>query len=421
MSGKISYVLEVRGVETAIQGAKAVDAAYSTILNNRKGIKLTDFSNVSASTKALNPELFKNLGQKAGTSFKAAFDKAAGGGVGTSNPQPQVGGRLGPLAKLFGIAGDSGIGRFLTATGAIAASLYVFRQALEIAEKAMRVFADAIQRGSKLYLDAAKVGLSTERLARARNAAGLIGIDETEVENLLLRGEFGNRRGGGNATKPGSSHRQGGAISILGELFGAYSPSQLGDLQKAVNLNKELAMALKDTAAATYAESNSARAAYEELYNMKVIWDDLKAIFEDIVALLHPIITALTAAVDIILKGILNYYNNLLFIAQAIGIVPKDDSSKFNKTSVGSGRIPVSQFEHLGFTFGGFGGGRSSADQTAKNTGQAVGLLQSMSTSLATIATKIVPNDKGSANLKDFMRDHPLIDRFGQSTVGNHP
>lgn len=131
-----------------------------------------------------------------------------------------------------GFAGAAGVAASTGpwgAAGAIAvsASVALANAFVHLTEK-MQQWAEI---GAKLFQRAAKVGLSTGQTFLAQSYAQLLGVSPDQIENLLLRGQFGSgQRGGGGA-------RGGLAASIpgLGYLAGR-GPQGAGDVQQIQNM-----------------------------------------------------------------------------------------------------------------------------------------------------------------------------------------
>lgn len=414
MSSDIRYRIELEGAEKAskdvrtfAQAVRDADKATSS-LGNKKGISASDLlkaigGNFSQATLARNAELFKQLGDKAGQAFGTgmknaiqtkvppiivpAWKNVLAGALSIASGNQYLAARSFMGAAGVGGAGGGGIGlgglggaggNFLPAAFALAG----VKVAAELLRKAFEETVDAFKRGSKLFIDSAKIGESQLKLASSRNALSLIGVSEEEADRMLLQGQFGVRRSQGTVGTRGTTSRSGGAIASGGDIFGGRGAGQLGDLQQVTNLEKELAMARKDTAAASLAEAMSSRTLFETMYNFKVVIIDIRGVFSDFAALIAGPLKAAFSAVDIVLKVMLAQLNDLVFLGQVLHLIPKGQD--FTKTGGSGQRIPVSNFERLGFHFG--GNLKTSAGdpmhQTAQNTGKMVGLLTSINAAL---------------------------------------
>lgn len=403
MSGKLSWALEVTGVDQVAKKLSDLDKLASTV-GGKKGISIKDFSNISASTKALNPDLFKAIGEKSGKQFADGIKKGAaaplaafmnqslGIGAGQNRPnasnyanfwksavppfiQPPLsliqrlsgamgGGRVGGLLSLVSGGQPNALSAVFGALGAFRIALWELQPVIYAVKFSFKALADAIERGSKLFLDSARVGTSQNNLSHVRNSLGLIGVNESEADSLLASGQFGNQRKAGTDNKRGQTSRSSGAIDFFGQILGGRGNEQKAELQQITNLQKEALMAWQDTNQASITSALSARTLFEVGYNFKVVMIDIKAEFEGLAALIAGPLKAGFAGLHVVLEPLLQQLNIVLALGQKVGLIPKGED--FNK-SLGSGqRIPVSQFEHLGFHFG--QGKYNPMNEVAKNT-----------------------------------------------------
>ena len=235
MSGKLSFQLEVLGVEQAAAKLKDLDKLTSS-LGNKKGITVNDLfkataGNFSQATISKNKALFEQLGKQAGQSFDKGFKGAAppiiseflanrksnilAGGISTLAGNPYLAARSfmaafgggkggGGGLGMFGLGAGSG-GNFLPAAGALAA-VQAAAKALQLVMEGLRLafdqLKDAVKRGSELFTASRRIGTGQFQLAQARNVGGLLGLGESEIDAMLLKGEFGARRGGGLPRNP---------------------------------------------------------------------------------------------------------------------------------------------------------------------------------------------------------------------------
>jgi hypothetical protein len=299
----------------------------------------------------------------------------AQGDYNINNPKKSGGGgRVGRLIGFFGGEEGGKLSQIFGALGAFRIALWELQPVINAVKFAFNQMAEAVQRGSKLFLDSAKLGTSQFRLARARNVGALLGIDEGEVDRMMEQGQFGTGRRGGSVGKAGTSYRRGGAISVMGEIFGARSPDQMAQLQQLTNLQKYLAGAESDTAQATRTSTDSAKALYYVMYDWKSVMIELKSAMEGITALLSPFLRLEAIHFKLLAQGLNEVVDALVKAGRFLHLIPQGED--FAKSFGGSSRIPVSQYERIGFHFG--RGTVSGTDDVGRNTSQMVGLLKTI-------------------------------------------
>ena len=126
-----------------------------------------------------------------------------------------------------GLGGLAASGPWGAAASAAASAAIGLANALKTATELLKNWAEA---GAKLFQRAARVGLSSGQTFLAQSYAQILGVSPEQVENLLLRGQFGGRGGRGIA----------GSIPGLGYLAGR-GPQGSGDIQQITNMAQSLA------------------------------------------------------------------------------------------------------------------------------------------------------------------------------------
>lgn len=363
MAGKLSWEIDLKGGETVAQKIRDLKKEIAS----GSGISAADLvratgGNFSSSFIARNPDLINQINRP-----PVIPRPAKSGSVGR-------GGRAGQLASFLGVEPGSPLGNVINGLAAFRIALWEIQPIVKALQFAFKQFLDAIERGSKLYTDSARLGTSQFGLARARNVGDLLNISPDEIERMLAQGQFGIRRNAGSGTSRGTSSRTGAAIGFFGNTFGGRGAEQLSQLQQLNNLQKEALAAWKLTADASLVSAMSAKTLFYGSFSLKLLMEDLKSFIEVLSAIMTPFIAGLAYLVHLYMVPALQELQLILGTAQKLGILPTGGTFSH---SLGAGqRLPVSNFERLGFHFGSPGVHASNAPQrTAAATEKTVGLL----------------------------------------------
>jgi len=385
-----------------------------SVLKHMAPADLADYQKrlAQATTKAIIQGMGKGLstpppipaaGTPAWKNFLAAGLFGAGGNT-------FMGGRalLGALGSGAGGSGGAGgiVSGFLGGSAAggnflpLAAAMVGLKVTIEGLRVAMREVQEAFRRGSQLYLEAAKVGRGTTRLAGIQNALEAIGIDPGVAQTLLLNGQFSQGRGGrgGSFSRPGSGSIGAGGIraEIDGEIFGARrGAGQMGELQQLVNLEKEYRQARLDTATATKIEGETAKSLHATQVQLNLVAIQLKAAWANVAADLSNILIPVLHTIDQIFQSINSHWNGVRqmllttllpgvtgnLLNGVLGGGRQTGGANFGPalgSGLGLGQF-ANQFQKIGFIMG--GGGPSVPSQQlatlhviAANTGKLVQL-----------------------------------------------
>ena len=385
MAGKLQWALEISGVDRAAQQLRDLDKLASSPVGS-KGIKGADFSGASSSFFARNPGLVGAFGKNepqmpsqippkiapplirnsftgqnimagmismlSGNNYLAAraFMSAGGAGVG--------GGFFGSFG---GSGGAGGGGKSLLPAAAALAAVKAAAEGLRMAFEQLK---EAVQRGSKLFQDAARVGRPVGQVFQLQAALRSVGIDDATANQLLLQSQFSRAgRSGGSFMRPG---RQGASsttsIDFEGMMLGTRNrPQQLGELQQLANLSDYARKAWKDAAVDAGIAAGNAESLFNVTFEesrLKREWNTLWEQFASVLSTaLLPVIRAITGELKLA-----NEIFDKLRKAGAIGIMaatggrlgsglfPGDAGNKFNAAlngqSLGENR---NQFQRMGF------------------------------------------------------------------------
>lgn len=397
MAGRrIEYQFLISGTETAAAKLKAIEGLNQSL---SKGISSADLfkatgGNFSSATLAKNKELFAQLGKDAGKSFDsglkssngalAAFlNQSMGIGAGQNRPNragyaafwrsalPPViappiigglgggagggGGSFGGLGRFSGNFSPGGFASFGSSVPVVIAALAAFKIAIEATKMAMELFKDAVEKGSKLFEDSAKVGVSTSRLQNYRSALGAIGIDSSTADMLALNSQFGRGqrigRGGltGNSTVAGT----GSIIESQGMMLSARRVGQFGAEQQIKNLSKYLDEFSSSMQKANEITSLTSKELFEVGFEWKKFRGELQATIQAFASELGIILIPALRIATAFLHQFNATFLELLKILQATGLIAKGgDFGRAIGGGGGNSRIPANAMQRMGFVFG---------------------------------------------------------------------
>ena len=432
MANRIDITMAITGLREGNRDGKELEATFDrlkakgkaayglgnipeSVLKHMAPADLADYQKrlAQATTKAITQGMGKGLstpppipaaGTPAWKNFLAAGLFGAGGnsfmaGRALLGATGAAGGGGGGIVSGF-LGGAAAGGNFLPLAIAKVAIQAGFEVLKTVVEKGMREITEAFKRGSQLYLEAAKVGRGTTRLAGIQNALEAIGIDPGVAQTLLLNGQFSQGRGGrgGSFSRPGSGSIGAGGIraEIDGEIFGARrGAGQMGELQQLVNLEKEYRQARLDTATATKIEGETAKSLHATQVQLNLVAIQLKAAWANVAADLSNILIPVLHTIDQIFQSINSHWNGVRQMLLTT-LLPGVTGNLLNGV-LGGGRQPgganfgpalgsglglgqfANQFQKIGFIMG--GGGPSVPSQQlatlhviAANTGKLVQL-----------------------------------------------
>lgn len=375
MAGKLSWEIDLKGGETVAQKIRDLKKEIAS----SSGISGADLlrgagGNFSLSFLARNPGLINQLNPP------PIIRPAAG----NSGKQP-----TGNLGKLSSLLGGGIFDKIAIAFGELGIIVWGVQKVFQALAPAVRQFLEAIERGSKLYTDSARLGTSQFALASVRNVGNLLNIPPEEMDRLIAQGQFGRHRKTGGATNRGQSQPIGGVMDFFGLFLGGRGSEALSKMQQLTNLQKEALFAWRLTASASLTSALSAKSLFLSGFSLKLVFTDLRALFEGLAASMGPFIFGLGILLHEIIRPALYTLQQLLLLENALGLIP---IGKTFTQSLGSGRrIPVSHFESMGFHFGNRGGivGRDrnniAIEKTALATEKSASLLTGILTLLHTM------------------------------------
>lgn len=401
---KIEFDFLVNGVESAAQKLKGIEALNQSLA---KGISSADLfkatgGNFSASTLAKNKDLFAQMGKDAGKAFDqglkssnsalgAFINQSMGIGAGQNRPNragyaafwqraippqlapPIIGGSGGGgfgLSNLLGGLGAGGgglVGKILPVIDVLQA----LKMASEYLKKAFDQLVEAVQRGSKLFLDSAKLGRESGGLFQLRSALSSAGLSSGQVDSLLLNAEFAKSQQHGPSSTSGRAVQgtRGLGSSINGNYLNGLGTGQYAESQQIRNMMAYVNAEWRDAAIDSRLAANNAKGLFvigNEFNKLKrewnTLWEELAA---DLGTYLIPVIQ------DI--KNKLKAVNFAISISE-LGLFKKiidkiyPDSGKEKLGAFGNQLIPANSFQKMGFVFGNGGYHGDAVQETARNT-----------------------------------------------------
>ena len=253
------------------------------------------------------PALFNQVASEFGVKLQQATVGGIAGGiqklskyvVGRGLSNLAFGNLTAGVAGLSGAAFASGNPYALAAAAAVNLSVAFGKLTAE-----MYKWAEA---GAKLFQRAAAVGLTSGQTFLAQSYAQLLGVSPDQIENLLLRGQFGSgQRSGGGA-------RGGIAASIpgLGYLAGR-GPSGAGEVQQITNMAKSLkdyADSIKKTLAEDVALTQRA-AGFNERVTLG--FDRVK---QEIEVFKMTVVSDLAPVLNVLTEAFARFFHNLSLLA----------------------------------------------------------------------------------------------------------
>ena len=288
------------------------------------------------------------LSMGAGNPYMAARSFMAAGGIGGK------GGGGGGMGGFFGMAGAGAAGDFLPAAAALAA----VKLAAEALRFSFQQLTEAIQRGSKLFQDAARTGRSVGQVYQLQQALGAVGISGSTADQLLLQAQYSRTgRGGGGGFMRSSS--MGGSntsmTSFEGIMLGARNRAgQLGELQQLVNLQEYAKKAWKDSAYDSLIAAQNAGKLFNISFQASELKREWNTLWESLAADLGTILIPVISGIKFGLEGLNFVWQNtqLHKFAELFGL--DKDVGNFHQQAFGQGLGEhMNQWQRMGFVMQG--------------------------------------------------------------------
>jgi hypothetical protein len=328
MAGKISWSIEIQGLDRALGKLKELDA----LLKRITGYKSNLFSGNTGNTGQQGGGGGGGGGGvggvlPAGSNYKNRLSKKWGDRLADRQQenlkrQPEVMAALksqGFVFKRTSIA--KSIEEFSVASRAFVSSISGILAVIYLAKRAFNAITEAVENGAKAYQDAAKSGVGITRTSAMSNALNAIGINEKPTFQMQ-------------------------SATSAGGIIGAAKASGFGGSTQLINMSKEFAEALEDgadNARQMEAVSKSSQIISQEGSN---IMREFSTLMSQILNILAPIIIAL----ELFLKTIIKGWNAILELITFSGKGP--GKSRFPGGGGGGGSSAITGWEKMGFVMG---------------------------------------------------------------------
>lgn len=306
--------------------------------------------------------------------------KQVGVGMMTAPFSPWIAARELSASGLFGRGGGGG----LFGAGGIMGFGRAFLL-VKLSTDALRISFDTlrstISEGAKLYRESAKLAINTGRLFSIKAAAAATGLNDNDLQRLLLRGSHP------------TSVNQGARKNLFGEILGtAKGEMPIGNLQQIANMSKEFQDVLKNSLLDAAAWRTMAKD-FQDISSLSTeVAREFKTLVAQIVDIFSDEIKAGLKFLGSALKAA-----NLDLLVLRVGVIRlvkgKEAAEAFLKgQQPGNQTIPLpmsgtgsspSPWERMGFAIGGFGS--DFARQTAENTKKTAESTNKISQSVETI------------------------------------
>lgn len=225
----------------------------------------------------------------------------------------------------------------------------------------------SIHEGSTLYRESAKTGMDVERMFSLQSAAKAIGISESQMDSLLLRGQY--------PTKSGHTG------SVFGEIMSAgKGVSQIGGLQQFINMGQEFEGVRQNSMLDAKAWKTMAKD-FQDIASLSTeVGREFKTLVAQIVDIFGDEIKTGLQWIGSAFKAA-NMDILLLRAAVVYAVKGKAGAEEFMKGGGNKflpGQVPFGSqsgthgaWEKMGFVIGGFGS-QNYAKETAENTRKTV-------------------------------------------------
>jgi len=244
--------------------------------------------------------------------------KQAAAGVVVGAFSPWMGGRmlsnaLPGLGRIFsgGNGGGSGIANGIFGAGGVSGMAVAFT-ALEVASMALksafRQLEQAVERGSQIYVGAARTGTSTGKYSQIKMVLGAVGLPDDLADRLLMNGQFGRGR------------KFAGPGGLAGQLLGTNAGLGQAERQAIVNLTEDINHMAEETAYASERLAQSATAMHDLSMESSVLSSEWHAAVADLTQSLSPEIKMAFAAIKYAIIKPIDAFAQLLHGINALNV-----------------------------------------------------------------------------------------------------
>ena len=258
------------------------------------------------------------------------------------------------------IFGKGGFEAFLEA-------FIIFRPVLRLLRFEFELLAQAVRRGSEVFVKAAGLGISPERFAHTNLALQAAGLPAGTAERLIASAQFMR----GTKITPAALEGQ----VRLGAGRGILSREEM---QAILNMSGEVAKAWERTADAARQAGAAAKPLRDLEMGFTLFKIQFQTYFEQLAAIGGNALRFWLRIGEEFLHLENIVMGSLINLLQKIGVMPAGGAD-FKKFGLGPGTLagrPESGWEKMGLIISGGMGGTDYAKQTAQNTKRLVDLLQ---------------------------------------------
>lgn len=380
MAGRISFLFELAGIDPSIQKVHGLTRALSDLdkvastgpkqtgaMGEWEKLLKSMSPNQLNRTISNNPDLraiWSKMGGLGTPPVISAAGLGGGGGIGGIF-KSILGGADNPLAKGI-VAGTTALLAFRTALWAIQPIINLFK-------KGLQELAEAVQRGAKLFEDAAKLGTNSGRLRGLQFAFGSAGIDSGTLDRLLLNTEFQTMLRSGRGGMIGGQVR--GTRGLQGNVAGAAVTAlrgvgQYGEVQQILNMSQQINRAWRDAAVDSFIAAKNSKNLFEISYQLSRIKREWNTLWEELATQLGTVLLPVLSEITQNLKT-LNFVvasADPMFTRIFGKLLPNQGEHNLAFGGTGQQRIPANQFQRMGFVFGQGNFQQNYASETARNT-----------------------------------------------------
>lgn len=234
-------------------------------------------------------------------------------------------------------------------------SIIALTAAFEVLRRVTDQLIAAVGRGSRLFENAAAMGVTTGTASTVLKSLSAIGIDPQQAMRLAAYGQF----------RPGMNTAEIAGVTVSAGM--RVGMSQL-EIQQIMNMMPQLSRALHDLGPAMQQTAAASESNFETMYQWRVFKEDFAAFWEQMAAVAGPVLRAAIESVDYVTKGVNRLFKGLdnfigvdIFGLDKGYALPDIDSSKNNKRLIPELRdTHFSALERIGLVIGGGGHGVSA-------------------------------------------------------------
>jgi len=393
MAGKISWKLEIVGLEGVIRQLKEIDRILARITSRKSGVflgmrgikSLEDLKEASARNKIFGvgrgpgekiapPEVAKDFIGPIQEKFLTESEKAKRANFPKIPPpviQPQtIAQQITSAIKSIRTgnlpAGAGNIATALSAISAVSTAFIALKMMLDVVIQGIKVAFDllkkGIENGAKAFMEGAKLAGRVGKVFQLESAMSLLGINEQETSLMVQQAMF-NRKS--RVFAPEDAQR----------LIGAARVSQFGSVQQLTNMAEEFRFAMNDARDNARQMELSSRSSFLLSLEMKAVFREFNTLITQTVTALSPFLNLLFT----LMKGLLDNLNSQMEIINKIleflHLIPTGQPGQARTMGMASIGSNITGWERIGFLFN--ASSRDTAmQQIAQNTRESAEYLK---------------------------------------------